>query len=295
MSVLVFERDERRRAQVVKLLRQRRCEFTATDSEHEAFRTLLSRRIPNLILVGVGGREGLGVELCAELRRRCAGETHPQLVLMGALETPRQLLTAFEAGVNDWTGALQESVLDLNLVIAERIGGAGAGDALHVFRRLSPGLTGLFRCAAGPIDARVEVRQGRLGRVSLEANTRPFMRLVETEVRRPVPGLAAWLSSDPSAAGNWRKALLEWGYWDRVRLRDALAQHARHCFRVLCTFPRLAVSFEPRAVDWSEDMTFAADEVLPDTSSGAPLSFVRGRLEFLRLTPANDVRMTSVS
>jgi hypothetical protein len=75
-----------------------------------------------------------------------------------------------------------------------------------------------------------------------------------------------------------------------------LAQHSRQALRVLASFSRLAVTFESRSVEWSDELAFQPYEVLPDTGEQeTPQSFTQGALAFLQTSPANDVRMTSVS
>ena len=103
-----------------------------------------------------------------------------------------------------------------------------------------------------------------------------------------------WQRAQAQAPEDWRKALVEWGLWDRARLRDALLQHARQSLRLLAAF-RMAVTFEARAVEWSDELTFDPEDVLPEPGVPESGSFTQGPHSFLRSNVANDVRMTEVS
>lgn len=295
MSVLLVEPDERRRGQLVRMLESRRVRYSVAQRPEDAFPNGTDVGRPGLVLVGTGGDTTSGLEFCTEFRRRHVTDRHPQLVLVGPFGTPRQLLTAFESGVSDWVSAANARSLDLHLTLAtRRLSENDELEPLPALRRLGPSVTGVFRCTAEQLDARVEVSRGRIGLVALQPNSGPLQRLVENEARRRVPEVRMWLRAQVQAPEDWRKALVEWGLWDRARLRDALAQHARQSLRLLASF-RTAVTFEARPIEWSDELTFDPEEVLPEPGAPVSGSFTHGPHSFLRSLAANDVRMTEVS
>jgi CheY-like chemotaxis protein len=296
MNVLVADSDSKALNKTVRILKGMGCEVFVAESRERVLHAAVRADHLNVVLLATHDAPDEWLEICGDLRRRHLSERHPQLVLHGKVNTPRQLLSAFQLGVSDWVGRIDRPLLSWHTAIGRQLSGPRRlrHDALSTLRQLNLALEGVFKCTAGDLDARIEVRAGRICRVALTPNSRPLMRVVELEARRNLAQANAWYQRLPGGTPHVRKALVDFGMWDRVRLRDALAAHARHALRVLASAERLAVSFEPGNVHWATDLSFAPEELF-DSEDGKSGVFLRASLDFLSRQPDNDVRMTSVS
>jgi CheY-like chemotaxis protein len=296
MNVLVADSDSKALNKTIRTLKGMGCEVLVAQSRVEVLREAVRASNLDVVLLATHDEPGEWLETCGDLRRRHLSNRHPQLVLHGRVNTPRQLISAFQLGVSDWVGRVDHTLLVWHAAIARQLSGTRSlrHDALGALRHLNASLEGVFKCSVGELDARIEVRAGRICRVALIPNSRPLMRVVELEARRNLAQVDAWYQRLTLGTQSVRRALIEFGMWERVLLRDALAAHARHALRVLASAERLAVSFEPCSVQWATDLSFAPEELF-DPGDRISDVFLRASHDFLRQRPENDVRMTSVS
>jgi len=122
--VLVIDDSPVYRRLIAGYLREWGFEVTAAENGAEGWKILGQPNSPNLVLLDwiMPGMDG--VELCRKLRAQRSSDLYVYMILVTSKENPTDLLTAMEAGVDDYlVKPFNEQELKARLLVGQRIVG----------------------------------------------------------------------------------------------------------------------------------------------------------------------------